>query len=441
MNICTRHARCIQRQIRHTTTSLLSTTTQSTLVIMQIFVTSPNDNVFGLEVAEDMAYEDLLAFVEMEASVAAKDIVLTLNGTPVRDSDPKATIGSLGLVDNSMLLLTTKRPTGVNRGTGASAGAGLPSLDFSSIQIPVPGSSNGNAFSAPQLDPRIEKTRTQILASSASLDSLKQSNPDLAAAINDPHKFKAAFTKLEADMRAKEVARKQEMQRLYANPDNEDNQKRILEMIHQDAVQESFQNAMEHHPEMFVRTDMLYISAKINSHEVKAFVDTGAQMTIMSEEFCSQVGLSHMIDKQFAGIARGVGSGTILGRVHSAPLQIGSSFFPCSVSIIEGNQLQFILGLDMLKRFKANVNLRSNELEIGEEKTPFLEGDALPEEFANLGKATEAPVKTEGGKTESFKDEDISSLMSLGHSRDKAVAALKQADGNVEVAASILFMQ
>ncbi|KAG5360486.1 DNA damage-inducible protein 1 [Yarrowia sp. B02] len=392
---------------------------------MQIFVTTPNENVFGLEVAADMAYEDLLAFVEMEASVPAKDIILTLNGTPLVDTDPKATIGSLGVVDSSMLLLTTKR---------VAPNPSIPQLDFSSIQIPSAG---------PRIDPRAEQIRTQVLERADSLDQLKMSNPELAEHINDPQKFSDAFAKLQNEMRAKEAERKKELQRLYADPDNEDNQKRIMEIIRQENVEESYQNAMEHHPEMFVRTDMLYISCKINGHDVKAFVDTGAQMTILSEEFCEKVGLTHMLDVKFAGIARGVGSGKILGRVHSVPLQIGSSFFPASVSVIEGDQLQFILGLDMLKRFQANVNLKTDQLEIGEEKAPFLASKDLPDEFGKLGepKKEEASASASSASGEAFKDEDIVNLMSLGHSREKVVVALKQTDGDVELAASLLFSQ
>lgn len=417
---------------------------------MQIFVTTPNENVFGLEVAPDMAYEDLLAFVEMEASVPSKDVILSLNGNPIVDTDPKATIGSLGVVDNSMLLLTTKRvaPNPLASASTASAPAparsAVPTLDFSSIQIP-------GMPAAPRVDPRAEQIRTQILERADSLDQLKLSNPELAEHVHDAQKFSDAFAKLQNELRAKEVERKRELQRLYADPDNEDNQKRIMEIIRQENVEESYQNAMEHHPEMFVRTDMLYINCRINGHDVKAFVDTGAQMTILSEEFCEKVGLTHMLDAKFAGVARGVGSGKILGRVHSVPLQIGSSFFPASVSVIEGDQLKFILGLDMLKRFKANVNLRTNQLEIGEEKAAFLDEKDLPDEFSQLGqekaKKPEGAGADAGAAEESsaagnaFKDEDIVNLMSLGHSREKVVIALQQTEGDVELAASLLFSQ
>ena len=37
------------------------------------------------------------------------------------------------------------------------------------------------------------------------------------------------------------------------------------------------------HRQVFIQVDMLYVNLEINRHTVKAFVDSGAQMTIVSQ--------------------------------------------------------------------------------------------------------------------------------------------------------------
>lgn len=88
-------------------------------------------------------------------------------------------------------------------------------------------------------------------------------------------------------------------------------------------------------PESFIKVTMLYVNLKINNHPIKAFIDSGAQSTIMSKDCAEKCGLTRLIDTRFAGVAQGVGTCKILGKIHKVSLSIGNEHLLCSLTIIE----------------------------------------------------------------------------------------------------------
>lgn len=244
---------------------------------------------------------------------------------------------------------------------------------------------------------------------------------------------------------------------------------------------------------------MLYIPVQVNKQPVKAFVDSGAQTTIMSPSCAEACGIMRLIDKRYSGVAKGVGTAQILGRVHSADIKIGNSVMPCSFTVMEGKDVDLLLGLDMLKRFQGVIDLRRNKLIFGEGNEVDFLGEAdipksLEEAMQNeptvsgpngteigaqsgtikpagtsaaagssstngafkgqgqsLGSASKAPAvngpvaaptpaaSAPAPKASRHPKEAIDQLVSLGFARDQAVQALDACDGNVEYAAGLLF--
>ena len=55
------------------------------------------------------------------------------------------------------------------------------------------------------------------------------------------------------------------------------------------------------------------------------------------------------------GIAKGVGTQRIIGRIHMVQMQIENDFLTSSFSVLQEQPMDMLLGLDMLKRHQVNI--------------------------------------------------------------------------------------
>ena len=430
--------------------------------------------IYGpIELSDDMALSDLTALLELECNFDSSkhDLYHNMDILDIKTNGDKA-IKELGLTDDDLLLIRNK---------------------ISSTTTPTSGGGNGVPGTTEELtdDQWIEQFRQELQRNQFLRQQLTNYIPGLQDTIDDPVRFKERFgpfilQRRHAMLRGTSnptLFQQQnpwgipqaEYEQLMADPENPRNKKRIDELTAQQAIDEQLRNAYEYTPEVFTTVPMLYIKLEINGYPVKAFVDSGAQMTIMSTRLAEKTGLSRLIDKRFVGEARGVGVGKILGRIHQAQLKIETQFIPGTFIVLD-TQVDLLIGLDMLRRHQACIDLKRNVLRIAEVETPFLGEAEIPKEFEDMnsgiqiqqddGKrssginasraAAEAAVsrmsKPNTGKTgpassssvstppeKKFSESSIKKLMGLGFSKTEAIRALEATGGNEEYAASLLF--
>ena len=236
------------------------------------------------------------------------------------------------------------------------AGSATGLIDWSSIRIPgtsgtssTPPSRTGQS-SFGSVDPLV--LRETLLADAYQRSLLKERNPPLSQALEsgNPQQFVAVFNQQKKAREEREALRRRMVE---ADPLDLEAQQKIAEEIQQTNINSNMETAMEFSPESFGQVTMLYINCLVNGQPVKAFVDSGAQMTIMSVACADRCNIMRLVDRRWAGLAKGVGTQKIIGRVHVAQIQIEQVFLASSFSVLESQPMDMLLGLDMLKRHQV----------------------------------------------------------------------------------------
>ncbi|XP_075824139.1 protein DDI1 homolog 1 [Microtus pennsylvanicus] len=347
---------------------------------------------FSLQVSPDFELCNFRVLCELESGVPAEEIQFFYMEQLLTDNH--CSLGTYGLKDGDMVVLLQKDNVGFQAPgrtpnqpradfTG-SAVAGTSTRHHHHQQQRIPstqshGLASGENMAHAQDLNSPALIRSMLLSNPHDLSLLKERNPALAEALLSGNL--ETFSQVLMEQQRERTLREQEMFRLYsADPFDQEAQARIEEEIRQQNIEENMNIAMEEAPESFGQVAMLYINCKVNGHPLKAFVDSGAQMTIMSQACAERCNIMRLVDRRWAGVAKGVGTQRIVGRVHLAQIQIEGDFLQCSFSILEEQPMDILLGLDMLRRHQCSIDLKKNVLVIGTTgtQTHFLPEGELP---------------------------------------------------------------
>jgi hypothetical protein len=113
--------------------------------------------------------------------------------------------------------------------------------------------------------------------------------------------------------------------------------------------------------------DPIQIMCELNGYTLPAVVDTGAQLSIMSMSCAKRCRLSPFIDPRYSGKAIGVGFGEIVGQIRDIPLRIGPIVTNSRIAVLRGggsSRVDFIIGLDLLRKFKCDISLMEGFLRL-----------------------------------------------------------------------------
>lgn len=385
----------------------------------------PRDDPIGIEISDEMSLQDLSAYIESETGVPKDEQVLYHNYKRLEGWN--RTIAQLGITEGDIIVLSEHQTNSISE----------------------------NNFTS---DDRIEMLRQQIHGDSQLSSQIRKLDPDLFSKLSDPEVFRDIMI---ARLRGRDAnfnVQNEEMRKLHENPEDPENQAKIFEMIRQQQIDENLQLAYDISPESFVQVNMLYIKLRINGHETFALVDSGAQQTIIHPKLAEEFGILKFLDKRYAAMSIGIGSARTEGRIHSVPVSLGDSNLevPCSFTVIE-THVGILFGLDMLRRHKCLIDLGQDALLIGEHKVCFLNESEIatnikpletsvtkdlnisPKETSLADSTTRRQEVDTAVGSGGFAEGDLTQLISLGFTKQEAIAALKASHGNVELAASLLF--
>ncbi|KAH6966423.1 hypothetical protein EDB82DRAFT_331193 [Fusarium venenatum] len=347
------------------------------------------DSLLTVEIFPDMTLATLRESIQAESTIPPTSQHIYHNGRLI--SDDTQTMEQLQIADGEMLALHVRDMRG---------STGVPEQ----ARRPQPRRQARN-----EQDP--ELIRLQILGQPALRQQLQSQHPELASAVDDPARFAQIFLDSQNREQRERQERQREIERLNDDPFNIENQRKIEEMIRQERVMENLQNAMEHNPEVFGRVHMLYVDVEIkigNLFLPCSFTVMEATIDLAKDKLCIQGE-----EVPFLGEAE------IPKEEEAAAVQEPTLPGPDGTTIGQ--------------RSGAVVPPDQQQQPVPAQAAPPAQAPVPAPQLQSQPAAQPAAPRT------NISPQAIESLVSMGATREQAIQALQAADGNPDVAASLIF--
>jgi DNA damage-inducible protein 1 len=121
--------------------------------------------------------------------------------------------------------------------------------------------------------------------------------------------------------------------------------------------------------------DLVHVACEIGNVAVEMMVDTGAQSSVISKSLAQRLGLMRFLDSSRQGIASGVGTARILGRLPGIQVKLGHVEFAMDFTVLDVEEQLLMLGIDQMKKYKCIVDLERKCIVFGGRngcEVPFL---------------------------------------------------------------------
>ncbi|GAU13482.1 hypothetical protein TSUD_127790 [Trifolium subterraneum] len=378
---------------------------------MKITVMTSDEQILSLDVDPHESVENVKALLEVETSVPLQQQQILFNGNEVSNSQK---LSALGVKDDDLLMMTVS-----SGGAGGAASSGSTNdLSFNTDGSAI----NPGAF------------QQHFRRDSNLMGQLFQNDPELAQVIlgNDLNKLQEILRLRHRQRDQLRRQKEEEMALLYADPFDVEAQKKIEAAIRQKGIDENWEAALEHNPEGFARVVMLYVDMEVNGVPMK-----------IAETFRSA--LQRSCSRSWPN--RNIGSNS------------------CSSNqVLDSPNMEFLFGLDMLRKHQCIIDLKENVLRVGggEVSVPFLQEKDIPsryldeEKYAKEASGSGSPRPVASGSnpsqagassggasgdksTDSVFESKVAKLVELGFDRQAVIQALQLFNGNEEQAAGFLF--